>query len=218
MIFDSTISIADIISILGLTLSFITIIFLFIQRKDSSRIYISIKDKKNSHIFKNNKIIEESLYMKLLGNNIARNINLKIDLVSDNIKLSNYWYESNAKDALVYVKNKCFFDNISLDEMINITQSFYGALYSMLDDILTLVPSFKHKDCINLNKNYILIKMTYEDIHSYKYCQYYKIFILVNSIDFFNNSFNYSINIEEVSKKDYKKIIKNKSSYNENSF
>ena len=211
MVFDNTISIADIISILGLTLSFITIIFLFIQRKDSSRICLSIKDKKNSHMFKNSKIIEETLYIKLLGNNIARNINLKFDLVSDNIKLANDWYKSAQNGAMVYVSNKESYDNICSDEMINITQSLYGAMYAMLDDILILLPAFKYKDHINLNINYVLIQMSYEDINGYMYCQYYKISIQVNSMDFFNNEFNYSINIEEINKKNYKELSNKKS-------
>ena len=211
MVFDNTISIADIISILGLTLSFITIIFLFIQRKDSSRIYLSIKDDKPSHKFKNNRHVEETLFIKLLGNSVARNIKLKYKLVSDKIQITNNIYRSAKGDTLICIKNDEYFDNICQEDNLNISQSLHGIMYAILDDILMLLPSFKYKDKIDVNINYVLIEISYQDINGYTYYQYYKIDVKVTAMDFFKNEFDYSINIEEVNKKNYKKILNYKS-------
>lgn len=210
MKFDNTISIADLISIFALVLSFITIIFLFIQRKDSSKIYLSIRDKDKSHIINQEEFQIESLYIKLLGNNVAKNIHMFIELINDGNLIANEWYRTIKQDKLIRICKSIYFDNISPGEILDVSKNFQASLYAVLDAIIFDITKEKELNWISFRNHYVLIKLKYKDINGYNYNQYYKLAIDLNIINYEKKEIDYSINISEISKKTYinSKVIK----------
>ena len=212
MEFNNTISIADIISILGLTLSFITLIILFLQRRDTSRIYLSIQDQLESHKFNSNRFVEDKIVIKLLGDHFARNVNLKYNLISENIKLDGDCYKSPNSNNMITVRNCKEINNICPSETINITDSMKGAIFAILDTILTSLST--NGNTQSINKNYIAIRVKYKDINDYVYKQYFILYINILTKNTRIREFTYETNIVEVNKKKYNEKLKCKKRYN----
>lgn len=213
MKFDLTISITDIISVLAILLTFVTILQIKHQRTDTLKPYMTIRpiDKVYRFDCKNKKLKEKPIInLCNIGSNLAKNINIEL-----------YTYDipnSLLSKALQITQNSCSIDqqkfiilhhNIDFTyceprENIEIGSTLYGYIETFCHIYEDLFLSDKPEECIRQTPK-VLIKISYLNILGKKNNKYLCLHegistLSVNEIDFYIKTY-------ELSKKEYKKII-----------
>lgn len=222
MKFDLTVSITDIISVLTIILTFVTILQVKHQRTDTLKPYITIRpiDKVYRFDCKSKKLLESpKVQLSNIGSNLAKDI--KIELLIANIP------DSLISKGLKITQNTCLIDKQKLimlhhnidftycesKENIEIGNNLYGYIETFCHIYADLFLSKKIEVCLkNSQFPKSIIKISYFNILGKKHDKYLCLyadpfFLSTDAIDF-------HIKTHELSKKEYQKImlnLKNKS-------
>ncbi len=212
MIFDLTISITDIISVLAILLTFVTILQIKHQRTDTLKPYMTVRPIDEVYHFDcKNKRLKEKPIINLcnIGSNLAKNINIELysynipnALLSKTLQITQNSCSID-KQKLIILHHNIDFTYCEPKENIEIGSTLYGYIETFCHIYEDLFLSNK-EECIRQTPK-VIIKVSYLNIlgkKNYIYlCLHEEISVLsINEIDFYIKTY-------EISKKQYEKII-----------
>lgn len=223
MVWDNSISAADIISVLALLATFITIVLIFIQRHDSAKpiLFIRTKNSEENHLELTNYGLDFDLEkspveISCFGNNLAKRVSIEsYFLLYKSLSFYKTIYikggimtmdvENKPKTFFVVKPSLINFEVINCNETINLNNELRGKLLAMI--LCGFDALMQHDDKgIPFSKSCIFIKMVYYDMHDKKYTTY-----AVLSFDFSvfsEEGMHFSFTSKIISKKSFAKYMK----------
>lgn len=206
--FKNEISVADIISILAIIISLITLIFLFVQRKDSTKCRIVLLKDNSDFIYdkSNFSFSKTNIMLKIIGGTCAEQIIVKGNMLYDNRKIANRVYRSVDSCKLLAVNNQIEIDYLDNTAPYNLNSFLYPYIFAMGDIFYNLCLTGEFESKYNLLTLYLDI--CYKDINGYSYNNYYLIKPNLTLMNFETKSCMYGLFLKRINKKEYKKSIK----------
>ena len=210
MIFDNTISIAEIISIVAILCTFVTILQVKQQRIDSVKPYITIKPIDKSYNYKKDDLehsVNFELFASNIGNGLAKNASLKFNIVNvpeilsdDSLVIANNYFEVN-KRTFYLLHHDIDFTYFESQEQHDISGTLDNYIILMCRLYMkVLISSKKNIDALSSLK--VVVKIEYfsvlkERLHNY-------LGISLNPITIAEDEINFYIDIQEMSKREYR--------------
>ncbi|MDE6597996.1 MAG: hypothetical protein K2K60_05105 [Clostridia bacterium] len=210
MIFENKISIADIISIVAILATFITILQVKHQRGDSLKPFLTIKPSDNYFVYNKAKPFSNNnfdLYLSNIGGHLAKNASIEINicnipsnLLSSEIEINQHLFALNKK-AIYMLHKSLQFTYIEPQEKHYLAGKLDNYIILLCNIYLDLFKSNKlEKNIFNVGE--ILIKISYYNIIDHNFKNYLS--LTVNPISISDKEINFSIDIKELTKKTYK--------------
>ena len=210
--FNNEISIADISSFLAILISLITLVFLFVQRKDASKTNIYIDNCSREQYFKIvNKVDLSSLNMllRIVGGDYVSNFHIESHLMSEDKEIEKV-YQSHDSSKLFILKPSVQYDYIDKGSRCNLTEHFTAYVFAMGDYIYSQLKDIdSSKELPKLKQYNLYSSLSYADANNYNYRVYYRFFAELVMMKFGDvPELNYRIVAQKINKKTYKNIIK----------
>lgn len=211
--FNNEISIADILSLSATIISFITLIFLFVQRKDASktRVFLDnhsdntyIKINANEPDFSNVKIS-----LGIVGGEYISNFKLESHLINGNDRIENV-YTSHSGNRLYIIHPTIQYDYVDKNNNYSLNEHFIAYVFAMGDYMFSQLKdnSDAQQKLANLKSYVLYTRFSYCDSNGYAYKSYYKIFADLVAIEYKEMpSMTYRIIFKKIDNKTYKKGI-----------
>lgn len=222
MTWNNEIGLADIISILALLATFITVFLLFIQRHDSARPFVSIKiENKTTYAVsytptKESPIgIDNDAITINCSGSIAKGVDIESYFVLDKeidfyrtIKISNGIGEVS-KDGDVRMlfflsPKRTRFSSINCNESISLTSELYGKLLGMAYSGLDAIGQAEG-EYLPISYSAIVLKVKFSDILGKRYCYYY--LISNKMIMFANEKYTFNLTCDVLTRKQFTKMM-----------
>lgn len=223
MTWNNELNLADIISIMALIGTFVTVVLILIQRHDSARPFITIRTKNNkSHSisFDSNEelkidIDEDAVTISCFGNNMAKNIEVESYFLLDkeavfykNLRIVGGTGKviKDGKMVLFFLLNptRTKYGVINCNETINLTAELMGKLLGVGFCGFDAVSQFDER-YIPVSASAIILKVTFFDLLGKKYCNYFIVSGMFSS--FSKTSYSFRLNSEILSKRQFAKML-----------
>lgn len=223
LIWNNEISIADIISVVALFATLITVILIFIQRSDSTKPYVCIKTTSTIQNIKYNndclesKIEHDSVQLCCYGNGIAKDVVVESFFILD--KELDFYKSISIKGGVATIKDedgkmKSFFlvnprkdcwSIIGCDEKTDLIRCIYGKVLCLAFCGLDAV-SQSTDLMIPISTPNIIFRISYKDMFDKKYETFFRLSCDISS--FSSSSYFFSFNCKAITKKIFMKAIK----------
>ena len=210
--FNNEISIADILSFLAILISLITLVFLFVQRKDASKTNVYIDNCSLEQSFKIvNKVDLSSLNMllRIVGGEYVSNFHIESHLMSEDKEIEKV-YQSHDGSKLFILKPSVQYDYIDKGSICNLTEHFTAYVFAMGDYMYSQLKDIdSSKELPKIKKYNLYSSLSYADANNYNYRVYYRFFAELVMMKFGDSpELNYRIVAQKINKKTYKNSIK----------
>ncbi len=222
MVWINEISLADIISIIALVATFITVVLIFVQRNDGAKpcVFVKTNSEKNNYSFIRKEfkcdLGTDSIQICCLGNGIAKNISVESYLVLD--KTMDFYKTISIKGGLATVKtnkgklegcivvrpNICRFEAMNNNESVTIANVLEPKILTMAfcgSDAI----SQRNGNLIPWSEPCIILKISYTNIFGKNYVSFFQISLSICM--FSEKEIAFFIKNKSIKKKEYKTLL-----------
>ena len=223
MFWNNEISLADIISIIALIATLVTVFLILIQRHDAAKpvLFIRPKNSNNNQIRLTNYGIDFDLNkcpveLSCFGNNLAKKVCIESYFLLDKelsfyktISIKGGLLTTHFEDKPLFVvmlrPSRVCFDAINCNEIINLNNELGGKLLGI---VLCGFDAVSQRDdkCIPFSKSSIVLKLSYMDMYNKKYNDY--AVVSFNCSSFSNNGMRFSFEGKQITGKVFKRYMK----------